>query len=148
MTGNRQAAAAYFKYDPLDIGTIACRGLILDEGGHVIARPLDKFFNLDEHESARLSALPEGPLEVSSASSNGSARHPALGRRRADVLDARLVCVRAGGRATRHLRKRHDLTGLDRDLTLCFEAIYPANRVVLDYGQREELVLLAARRAR
>jgi RNA ligase len=125
--------------------TMACRGLILDETGVVVARPLDKFFNLDEHESTRLSALPDGPLEIT------------------DKLDGSLivlrwdddepVCSTRGAFiseqavwATSYLRARHDLAGLDRDLTLCFEAIYPANRVVLNYGDREELVLLAARR--
>ena len=125
--------------------TIACRGLILDEDGCVIARPLDKFFNLEEHESTRLTALPDGPLEVT------------------DKLDGSLIvlwwdgdqptCSTRGSFtseqarwATAFLRARYDLSRLDRDLTLCFEAIYPANRVVLDYGQREDLVLLAARR--
>ncbi|WP_206305564.1 phosphatase domain-containing protein [Actinacidiphila soli] len=39
-----------------------------------------------------------------------------------------------------------DLSGLDPELTYLAEAIYPENRIVVDHGQRKELVLLAAYR--
>lgn len=39
--------------------------------------------------------------------------------------------------------QNHDLSGLDRHLTYLFEIIYPENRIVVDYGARRELVLLA-----
>src|SRR4028119_412849 len=39
--------------------TLQCRGLILDEGGKVVARPFRKFFNLEEVDS-----LPAEPFEV------------------------------------------------------------------------------------
>lgn len=47
--------------------------------------------------------------------------------------------------ATQFLNANYDLTGLSDDLTLLFEIVYPANRVVVDYGDREARVLLAAR---
>jgi len=47
--------------------------------------------------------------------------------------------------ATQFLNAHYDLTGLSDDLTLLFEIIYPSNRVVVDYGDREALVLLAVR---
>jgi RNA ligase len=46
--------------------------------------------------------------------------------------------------ATEHL-KQHDLPGLPDELTLLFEILYPHGRILIDYGDREELVLLAAR---
>jgi RNA ligase len=125
--------------------TIACRGLILNEQGDVVARPLSKFFNLEEHDTTRLSVLPDGPLEVTDKLDGSlivlrwDGDEPACSTRGSFVSDQALW-------ASHYLRQHHDLTSLDRDLTLCFEAIYPANRVVLDYGRREELVLLAARR--
>jgi len=39
----------------------------------------------------------------------------------------------------------HNPSEIPDDLTLLFEIIYPDNRIVINYGQRESLVLLAAR---
>jgi RNA ligase len=50
--------------------------------------------------------------------------------------------------ATEYLNKnwpKHLLSGINNGLTLIFEIIYPGNRIVVDYGQREDLVLLAVR---
>ena len=45
------------------------------------------------------------------------------------------------------LQEHAVLSGLDPDVTLCLEFVSgPRNRVVVDYGEREEVVLLAARR--
>lgn len=35
------------------------------------------------------------------------------------------------------------LSNLDRSMTYLFEIIFPENRIVVDYGKREELILLA-----
>jgi RNA ligase len=40
--------------------TMQCRGLILDRDGAIAARPLAKFFNLQEHKEA----LPAEPFDV------------------------------------------------------------------------------------
>ena len=47
--------------------------------------------------------------------------------------------------ATGYLNSHFNLTGLDSDLTLLFEIVYPANRIVVHYGDREDLVLIGAR---
>ncbi len=47
--------------------------------------------------------------------------------------------------ATSFLRANYDLSGLRDDISLIFEIIYPQNRIVVDYQDREDLVLLAAR---
>jgi RNA ligase len=126
--------------------TLACRGLVVHDDGHIVARPLDKFFNLGEHESTRLEALPQGPLEVT------------------DKLDGSLVILRqdpdgptASTRgsfvseqalwATDWIRTHARLHDLDPDITICAEFVSgPRNRVVLDYGEREEVIMVAARR--
>jgi RNA ligase len=117
---------------------------VVHDDGRIVARPLDKFFNLDEHPSTRREALPEGALEVT------------------DKLDGSLVILRddpdgiaASTRgsflseqalwATAWLRAR-GTPRLEEDLTVCAEFISPRNRIVLDYGAREEVVVLAARR--
>lgn len=123
-----------------------CRGLIVHvPTATVAALPFEKFFNLNETPQTRLEALPPGPVEVTSKFDGSLGilyRAP----------DGPAVATRGsfGGVqavwATAHLRTRYDLTDLPADVTLLFEIIYPENRIVLDYGDMEALVLIGARR--
>jgi hypothetical protein len=123
-----------------------CRGLILEAGtGAIVARPWPKFFNwgeLDDGERQRLATV--GIDRVS------------------EKLDGSLIIVyhHAGGwhAATRGSftspQARHAQAMLDSgrfrldilpgggDWTYLCELITPRNRVVIDYGARDELVLL------
>jgi RNA ligase len=116
--------------------TLTCRGLITDETGMIVARPFAKFFNLEQMET-----LPDEPFEVYEKL-DGSlgilywvGEEPSIATR--GRFDSRQAQV-----ATRLLRD-YDLSALDRRLTYLFEIIYPENRIVVDYGARRELVLLA-----
>lgn len=117
--------------------TLACRGLICDIDGNVVARPFAKFFNLDQ-----VATLPNEPFDVY------------------EKLDGSLgilywlddkPCIATRGSfdseqaqwATRWIRENMPQRGLYRDCTYLFEIIYLANRIVVDYGSRAELVLLA-----
>lgn len=125
--------------------TLTCRGLIVDdETGDIAARPFPKFFNLDEHARESVPDLQsDGPVHVT------------------DKLDGSLgILYRHGGEpriATRgsfnsdqavHAsavwNERHASPKPDWDVTYLFEIIYPKNRIVVDYGDRDELVLLGA----
>ncbi|MEO8240109.1 MAG: RNA ligase [Flavobacterium sp.] len=121
--------------------TLSCRGLILDQNGNVIARPFAKFFNLGEIENQ---ILPETTFEVYDKM-DGS-----LG-----ILywinDVPYMASRGSfsseqsDKANEMLHGKYKKTWplLDKNKTYIFEIIYPENRVVLDYGATEELVLLA-----
>lgn len=117
------------------------RGLVLDHGtGEIVARPFDKFFywlasdmrtsghivNITEKVDGSLGILfrHKGQFQITT---KGSFFSP----------QARW--------ATKYLRDTFDLTGLGEEWTLLFEIIYPDNHIVVDYGDREDLVLLAAR---
>jgi RNA ligase len=41
-----------------------------------------------------------------------------------------------------HNKYGHLVDSLDKDYTYIFEIIYPENRIVLDYGDREDIILL------
>jgi RNA ligase len=124
--------------------TRVCRGLILDDDGNVVARPFEKFFNLGETEETQAANLPADAFEVTD---NLDGSLGILYRTR----DGYAIATRGSfdGEqatwATEYLRTHHNLTGLPPKTTLLFEIIYPANRVVLDYGARAELVLIGAR---
>jgi len=118
------------------------RGLILDVvTGEIVARPFDKFFNWNQDgrcSNAQIVSVTEkldGSLGI-------LYRHAREG-----------YCIATRGSfyskqaewATEFLRDRYFLNGLSDRLTLLFEIIYPGNRIIVDYGSREDLVLLAAR---
>lgn len=121
--------------------TLSCRGLILDENLNIIARPFPKFFNLGEMENQ---ILPESTFEVYDKM-DGS-----LG-----ILywidDVPFIASRGSFASDQsdkanemlHGKYRNSWSNLDKNKTYLFEIIYPENRIVLDYGATEELILLA-----
>jgi RNA ligase len=114
------------------------RGLVLDEDGRVAGRGLRKFFNLSQ-----LTRLPEGKPEFwEKADGSLILVFQYQGRR---------ICSTRGSFdseqalwAERRLENDHPDLMPEPGITYCFEAIYPGNRIVIDYGGVEELVLLAA----
>lgn len=120
--------------------TIQCRGLILDRDGAIAARPLAKFFNLQEHKEA----IPSETFDVYEKL-DGS-----LG-----ILywhqDQPYIASRGSFNSDQAIKANQILMSiypeaiplLDRSLTYLFEIIYPTNRIVVDYGSLEGLILLA-----
>lgn len=125
--------------------TIACRGLVLADDGATVARPMDKFFNLGQAPGPGMADLPPGPMEVT------------------DKMDGSLIIAyRWDGRLHACTRgsfvsdQARWATELLEDLdggwdafdtwTFCFEFISGRrNRVVVNYGDADGLVLIAAR---
>ncbi len=121
--------------------TLMCRGLIFDTDGTIIARPFRKFFNLGE---PGWETPPDEPFEVTEKL-DGS-----LG-----ILywldDTPYIATRGSFTSEQALHgteilHRYPLQWLmkqSRTVTFLFEILYPENRIVVSYGDREELVLLA-----
>jgi RNA ligase len=126
--------------------TLRCRGLIADDNtGDIVAWPFLKFFNVGEHDHGNDYAppLPDGePFEVY------------------DKVDGSLgIVFHHSGRW--HAASKGSFTSeqamwaqawiststttrLIPGVTYLAEIIYPENRIVVDYGDRRDLVLLAA----
>lgn len=124
--------------------TRAARGIVAHDDGTVLARPLEKFFNLGEHDVEH--QLPTGPIEITEKLDGSlvilwhDRGVPAMSTRGSFTSDQ-------AAWALAWLQRNADLRGIDPDLTLCLEFVSGArNRVVVDYGEREEVVLVAARR--
>jgi RNA ligase len=122
--------------------TLACRGLIVDEPtGAVLARPYPKFFNHDQLQAPPL--RPDAPVAVTDKA-DGS-----LGIIFPDG-DGWAVATRGSFaseqalHATAVLRSRYPDFVPPAGLTVLVEIIYPENRIVLDYGGLDDLVLLGA----
>lgn len=121
------------------------RGLILNKDtGEVVARPFDKLFEWDR----MLNNSPKhgfDTVEIIKEKLDGS-----LGILYRD--DGFKIATMGSGAyspqaiwATQFLNRKYDLTDLSEDLTLMFEIVYPANRIIVDYGETENLFLIGAR---
>jgi RNA ligase len=117
--------------------TTVCRGLILDAEGHVVARPFPKFFN---YGTPQAPVLPNEPFTVREKIDgslgilyylDGEARIATRGSFTSEQAIA----------GTRLLQE-YEFEHADAQTPL-FEIVYPENRIVVDYGDRRELVLLA-----
>lgn len=120
--------------------TRTCRGLIVDADDRIVARPFGKFFNVGEHNGP----LPGGPVTVSDKLDGSlgilypAAEGYAVATRGSFVSDQ-------ADHATKVFTERYaDQFDPDPQLTYLFEVIYPANRIVVDYGRTDDLVLLGA----
>lgn len=136
--------------------TRACRGLVVEcqaspEGtprfGRVIARPLAKFFNSDDPEgTAAVEANAGQPFSVWEKV-DGSLFIVACDHEYGLVTCTRGSFVSEQADAGRRLLAERNQDALRQDWAYLFEVVYPGNRIVVDYGDLEELVLLAARDA-
>lgn len=122
--------------------TLTCRGLIVDDAtGAVLARPFPKFFNHDQigAPALRLDAKvtvtdkADGSLGIVYPDGDGFA-----------VATRGSFASTQARHATQLLRTRYAGFAPPPGLTVLVEVIFPANRIVLDYGDLDDLVLLGA----
>jgi RNA ligase len=122
--------------------TLTCRGLVVEiDTGRLVARPFRKFFNygqsgapeLDLGCPAMVTDKVDGSLGISYPTGDGWA----LATRGSFASDQAV-------HATAVLRSRYAGWSPPPGLTVLFEVVYPANRVVCDYGDLDDLVLLGA----
>jgi RNA ligase len=119
------------------------RGIILDrKTGDIVALPFPKFFNWLEGGRCTSAHLVEATEKV-----DGSLgiMYPAkdgfrIATRGSFDGDQALWATDFLRRSHQHLCERWR-----PDVTLIFEIVYPDNKIVVDYGEREDLVLLGAR---
>lgn len=120
--------------------TLQCRGLILDAEYNIVARPFPKFFNLSEHDPSEIPNLPfkvydklDGSLGILYFL-NGEPKMATRGS--FDSIQAH--------KANEILYKKYAsiFSQLNQEHTYLFEIIYPENRIVVNYGDLEDLILI------
>jgi RNA ligase len=128
------------QYDSMwDDITLNCRGLVLDNEGNVIAKPFPKFFNYEEHKPED---IPNENFEVYEKmdGSLGIIFH---------YEDEWLIATRGSFTSDQAIKGKEMLDKLNKSAlipgyTYLAEIIYPENRIVVDYGDTEKLVVLGA----
>lgn len=120
--------------------TRQCRGLILDLEGNIVARPFRKFFNYGEGHAPDLDL--DAPVIVTDKM-DGS-----LGILYPDG-DGWSIATRGSFtsdqaiHATAVWQERYDPAWFPpENTTAVFEIVYPANRIVVDYGELDDIVFL------
>lgn len=124
--------------------TTASRGLILhDETGEIIARPFPKFFNYSEGKTPEelmvgdihVTEKLDGSLGVSFINPNGELEITTAGGFQAEQA----------AHATAIYNERYKGNWEPREgYTYLWEIIYPENRIVVDYGDEDDIYLLGA----
>lgn len=120
--------------------TLTCRGLIADRNGVIVARPWPKFFNYGEkatligsHDPVEITDKADGSLGIAYTTEEGVA----IATRGSFTSDQAVW-------ATNWIRDNTLAFWPMSGITPLFEIVYPENRIVLDYGKWEGLILLGA----
>ncbi len=122
--------------------TLACRGLVIDEFGNILARPFQKFKNFEEHDPSEIDLSEEFDVFEKMDGSliivfYYEPHMEWIVASRGSFISEQAIMANKMINATIYDR-------LNTRLTYLFEIIYPENRIVVDYGNRKELVLLTA----
>lgn len=131
--------------------TLACRGLIVNvETQEIVARPFPKFFNWGETppKGRRFKMEMDERVIVTDKVDGSLGILYASRRREGDTFATRGSFVsQQAMHATKLWRERYQNEVQDRmdpALTYLFEIVYPENRIVVNYGAMDDVVLLGA----
>jgi len=116
--------------------TLQTRGLVTDDEGNVVARPFKKFFNIEEK---KFTATEEFEVYEKMDGSLGILF----------FYEGKWIVATRGSftsdqavKAQEILKSKYIVESIPKGYTTLFEIIYPENRIVVDYGDEESLVVL------
>lgn len=118
--------------------TMQARGLITEPDGTIIARPFRKFLNLEQHQGP----LPLEPFKATEKM-DGSLLIVSIYKGERIVATRGSFTSEQAVKASEIIEKRYASFEFLPGYTYLFEVIYPANRVVVNYGGTEDIILLA-----
>lgn len=122
--------------------TMICRGLIIDEDYNILYRGFPKFFNYEEIKDK--SVIPDLPFEIYEKL-DGSLGILYWWEGKAAIATRGSFSSDQALHATKLLNTKYkDILGiLDKSKTYLFEIIYPENHIIVNYGDVDDLFLLA-----
>ena len=122
--------------------TAQCRGLIVNSEGTVIARPFDKFLNYGQNQADKM--LMDERVIITDKMDGSLGILWSYQGEEGIATRGSFTSDQAVYATSLWKNKYKKYYGTDQ-WTYLFEIIYPQNRIVLDYGDMEELVLLGVR---
>jgi len=121
-----------------DKTTLMCRGLVTNSDGQIIARPFPKFFNLEEIPNEDIPAIGFDVYEKMDGSLGILFNYNGEW-----IFSSRGSFTSEQAIKGWEMLQKTKYTELPIDCTYLFEIIYPENRIVVNYGDVEKVVLLA-----
>ena len=122
--------------------TKQARGIIFNKiSGEIVARPWQKFFNIGETPDTLLTNLPEESFTVTKKI-DGSLGILFNYENEWYITTKGSFYSNQAKWATEWIRKNINLSNIKNELTYLFEIVYPENKIVVDYGKKESLILL------
>lgn len=121
--------------------TISCRGLVIDIDGNILARPFRKFKNYEEYQPSEIDT--EQEFEVFEKMDGSLIILFYYQPRMQWIIASRGSFISEQAIEAQKMILPTTYDKLDTDNTYLFEILYPENRIVVNYGDRRELVLLA-----
>lgn len=124
--------------------TVSCRGLIVDKNYNIVCRCFKKFFNyeqvlnevnslINQNKKFEITEKLDGSLGILYWINN----NPFIATRGSFESEQ---AIRAN--SILYNKYKHVFNQLDKDFTYLFEIIYPENKIVVNYGNKEDLILL------
>ncbi len=124
--------------------TLACRGLVTrEDSGLVVARPFRKFFNYEQPEAPSL-GWDDEVVVMDKADGSLGVLYPTPEGRYAVATRGSFSSEQAMWASELYERRFAGRWEPNPRWTYLYEIVYPENRVVLDYGDTQELILLGA----
>ena len=127
--------------------TLQCRGLVTNSKGDIVARPFKKFFNYEEHKPEDIpneEFVVYEKLDGSLGILFYYEYEPTPKTKGEWILATRGSFTSPQAIKGKEILDRYDISAWRKDNTYLFEIIYPENRIVVDYGNEEKLVVLGA----
>lgn len=116
--------------------TLQTRGLVTDNDGNIIVHPFKKFFNIEEGKHT-----PTEEFEVYEKM-DGSLGILFFYEGKWIVVTRASFTSDQSVKAQELLRSKYIVESIPKGYATLFEIIYPENRIVVDYGDEEKLVVL------
>ena len=116
--------------------TLMCRGLVTDEEGNIIARPFKKFFNIEENKYTPTSKFDVYEKMDGSLGILFNYKGEWIFASRGSFTSDQAIKFRE------IFYRRYNDKVLLKSSTYLFEIIYPENRIVVDYGNEEDIIML------
>lgn len=131
--------------------TIHCRGLITDDNWNIKYKPFPKFFTPEQYKTLRCSVYDLYDVKYKDLyTGNFTVTEKVDGSLGIAYWDGNKWAIATRGsfiseqavRGTEILQKKYKDVEFNPEYTYLFEIIYPENRIVVDYDNYEDLVLL------
>jgi RNA ligase len=122
--------------------TLSCRGLVIDVNGNILARPFQKFKNYEQYDPSEFDWSEE--FDVFEKMDGSMIILFYYKPRMLWIVASRGSFISEQALEAKKMIDVNIYDKLNNELTYLFEVIYPENRIVVDYGKRYELVMLAA----